>query len=186
VADSTLGSGGHPQAERTGENGMDEEVGLSSSPRMSFRAASQLLTTSRKVTVSAGVLLGVLTGATAAAVGQNAALSVELNKLESSDKGCRAYVVINNTTDATYDVMKMDLVMFQPDGVIGKRFVLDLAPLKSQKKTVKLFSLEDTACDKVGSLLVNDIVECKVGGEVQNDCLARITLSTLTTVTISK
>lgn len=117
---------------------------------------------------------------------QNAALSVELNKLEASDKNCRAYLVINNTTDVTYDTMKLDLVMFQPDGIIGKRFVLDLAPLKAQKKTVKLFNLEDTACDKVGSLLVNEVVECKSGGEVLTDCLSRLTLTSLATVAISK
>jgi hypothetical protein len=165
---------------------MDEEVRLSTSLCTSFRPASTPLSPSRKLSATIGASLFVLLGVSAAASAQNATLSVELNKLEASDKGCRAYVVINNATDALYDTMKLDLVMFQPDGIIGKRFVLDLAPLKPHKKTVKLFNLEDTPCDKVGSLLVNDIVECKAGGEAQNDCLARVSLSTLTNVTISK
>ena len=113
-------------------------------------------------------------------------LSVELNKLESSDKGCRAYLVINNTTGTVYQTMKLDLVMFQPDGIIGKRFALDLAPLKAQKKAVKLFDLEATSCDKVGSFLINDIVECKAESGPLTDCLAQLTLSTLSSVTISK
>ena len=34
----------------------------------------------------------------------------------------------------------------QPDGVIGRRFALDLGPLKAQKRSVKMFDL-DTPCD---------------------------------------
>ena len=163
-----------------------EEVRLSSSHCMRRWSAPQQHSSRRNEALALVASCAVLAGVSVPSVAQNASLTVELNKLEASEKGCRAYLVINNTTDASYETMKMDLVMFQPDGIIGKRFVLDLAPLKPQKKTVKLFNLEDTACDKVGSLLVNDIVECKVGAEAQNDCLARITLSTLTTVTISK
>ena len=68
-----------------------------------------------------------------------AGLSVELNKLETQDKGCRAYVVVNNAGATAYRSVKLDLVLFQPDGIIGKRFAVDLAPLKPQKRTVKLF-----------------------------------------------
>jgi hypothetical protein len=115
-----------------------------------------------------------------------AQLSVELNKLETSEKGCRAYLVINNTTDAAYQSLKLDLVMFQQDGVIGKRFALDLAPLKAQKKTVKLFDLEGTACDKVGSFLINDVVECKAEAGPVADCLQKMTVKSITPVTLSK
>ena len=70
-------------------------------------------------------------------------------------------MVINNPTDTSYQSFKIDLVLFQTDGVIGRRFSIDLAPLRPQKKSVKLFEIDGIACDKIGSLLINDVMECK-------------------------
>lgn len=113
-------------------------------------------------------------------------VTLELNKLEAQDKSCRAYLVVSNDGPTVYQSFKLDLVMFQPDGVIGKRFALDLAPIKAGKKTVKLFDLDGVACDKVGSFLVNDIMECKPDGAAADDCLSRLSLSSLGQVKISK
>jgi hypothetical protein len=70
--------------------------------------------------------------------GGDDSISLELNKLESSDKGCKAYVVASNPTTTSYDALRLDLVMFQTDGVIGRRFALELAPLRPSR-TVKMF-----------------------------------------------
>lgn len=112
--------------------------------------------------------------------------SLELNKLEPTDKGCRAHVVINNTGDTAYQSFKLDLVEFQTDGVIGKRLIVDLAPLKAQKKIVKAFEVEGLACDKIGSFLINDVTECKGDTGPVADCLKHLALSTLTPVQLSK
>jgi hypothetical protein len=112
--------------------------------------------------------------------------SLELNKLETYDKGCRAYMVVNNTTDTAYSAFKLDLVLFQTDGVIGRRFALDLAPVRAQKKTVKLFELDGIACDKIGSFLINDVMDCKSETGPAENCLQKLTVSTLTTVQLSK
>ena len=121
-----------------------------------------------------------------ASFAESPALSVELNKLEPQEKGCRAYIVVNNTSTVVYQSVKLDLVLFQPDGVIARRFAIDLAPLKPQKRSVKLFDLDGTDCDKVGSLLINDVVECKSDVGPLDNCLSNMTLSTLTTVPFSK
>jgi hypothetical protein len=112
--------------------------------------------------------------------------TIELNKLEAYDKGCRAYVVVNNPGEEDYQSFKLDLVIFQTDGVIGKRFALDLAPLRAKKKSVKLFEIEGTACDKIGSFLINDVMECKMASGPIDDCLQRLTTSTLSDVQLSK
>jgi hypothetical protein len=122
----------------------------------------------------------------AAPAATSGATALELNKLEPYEKGCRAYMVVNNTSDVTYQSYKLDLVLFQSDGVIGRRFALDLAPLKPQKKTVKLFELDGVGCDKIGSFLINEVMECKTEGGAQADCLQRLSTSTLTSVQISK
>jgi hypothetical protein len=106
-------------------------------------------------------------------------LALELNKLETYDKGCRAYMVINNTGDSAYQAVKLELVMFQPDGVIAKRIAIDLAPVKASKKIVKLFDIEGLACDKVANVLLNDVMECKADTGIVPDCLARVTLSSV-------
>lgn len=112
--------------------------------------------------------------------------SIELNKLEPADKGCRPYLVINNPTDTAYQSFKIDLVLFQTDGVIGRRFSIDLAPLRARKKSVKLFDIDGIACDKIGSLLINDVMECKAGGNAVDNCLQHLTTSSLTNVQLSK
>ena len=111
---------------------------------------------------------------------------VELNKLESSEKGCRAYMVVNNPGETTYQSFKIDLVLFQTDGVIGRRFSIDLAPLRPKKKSVKLFEIDGIQCDKIGSLLINDVMECKADGAPVSGCLEGLKTSTLTNVQLSK
>lgn len=113
-------------------------------------------------------------------------ISIELNKLEPKDKSCRAYIVVENTNSNSYAVFKLDLVLFQPDGVIGRRVAIDLAPLKPNKKTVKLFDLDGTPCDTIGSFLVNDVVECKSESAPIEDCLSGVKVKSLTQVQLTK
>jgi len=113
-------------------------------------------------------------------------IAIELNKLEAHDKDCRAYFVIDNKNDTTYDALKLDLVLFRPDGVIGQRFAVELAPLKAKKRTVKLFDVSGTACDEVGSFLVNDVMECKSGTGDVADCLQEISVSSRTNNQLTK
>ena len=117
---------------------------------------------------------------------QDAPLTVELNKLEAEGQGCRAYFVITNKTDTAYKAIKLDLVLFRPDGVIGRRFAVDLAPLQGNKRSVKLFDIDGTACDQIGSFLVNDVMECKSDAGPIPDCMKGLAVSTLTNVQLTK
>jgi len=113
-------------------------------------------------------------------------VSLELNKLEASDKGCRAYIVVSNPSNTAFDAYKLDLVMFQTDGIIGRRFALDLAPLRPSKRTVKLFDLDGVKCDDIGSFLINEVMECRSDAGPVEDCLSRTSVSSLTKVEITK
>jgi hypothetical protein len=95
-------------------------------------------------------------------------------------------VVVQNDSATQFDTVKLDLVLFQQDGVIGRRFAIDLAPIKPQKRTVKLFDLDGLPCDRIGSLLINDVVECKAAEGPLTDCLAGITVKSLTNVQLTK
>lgn len=117
---------------------------------------------------------------------EQGSIAIELNKLEPQGRQCGAYFVINNTNSTNYETFKLDLVLFRSDGVIGRRFAIDLAPIKSNKRTVKLFELADTACDEVGSFLINEVMECKGNSGPAPDCLKDIAVSSLTKVQLTK
>lgn len=112
-----------------------------------------------------------------AATAEEGSIAIELNKLEAHDQDCRAYFVVDNKNDTSYDALKLDLVLFRPDGVISQRFAVELAPLRPKKRTVKLFDVAGTSCDDVGSFLLNDVMECKTGAGDLADCLQDISVS---------
>lgn len=113
-------------------------------------------------------------------------VSIELNKLEAKEESCRAYIVVENSNTNSYATFKLDLVLFQPDGVIGRRVAIDLAPLRPVKKTVKLFDLDGTPCHTIGSFLVNEVVECKSETAQIEDCLSGLKVNSLTQVQLTK
>jgi hypothetical protein len=131
-------------------------------------------------------MIAFILGLGAPAEAEQGLISIEFNKLEPEGGQCRAYLVINNRKSTNYQELKLDLVLFRPDGVIGRRFAIDLAPLKADKRTVKLFELADTSCDEVGSLLINDVMECKAESGPVADCLKDITVSSLARVQLTK
>jgi hypothetical protein len=58
--------------------------------------------------------------------------------------------------------------------------------VRPDKKSVKLFDLEGTQCDQIGSFLVNDVIECRATAGQANDCLARLKVKSLTKAQFSK
>ena len=88
-------------------------------------------------------------------------IGIELNRLEEQGSNCRAYLVITNPGELAFSGFKLDLVIFDRSGTIARRLAVDLAPLRPAKTTVKVFDLVDTACPAIGSILVNDVLDCR-------------------------
>lgn len=99
---------------------------------------------------------------------------IELNKLESQGQVCQAYILIQNETELAFSALSLDLVMFDPDGIISKRLAVEMAPLRAGKTSVKVFGIDGAACGGLGRILVNDVLSCEVGGSARNDCLEMI------------
>ena len=148
----------------------------------------RMIVQSRIVAVAAlaSVLALGLVAAASAQSEDSTPISVELNKLETIDSGCRIYVVVNNETDTEFDTLKLDLVLFRTDDIVDQRFFVDLAPLRKQKRIVKLFELGKVKCDDIGSFLVNDVVECRSGSDVVENCLSRLAVSSRASAKLSK
>jgi hypothetical protein len=101
------------------------------------------------------------------------AINVELNVLESAQNRCRFAFVVENKGDTAVETLKLDLAVFDRDGVVRRRLVTDLGPVRKQKTIVKSFELEGEC--QVGSILVNDVAACTPGDAAA--CLDRLTLS---------
>lgn len=139
------------------------------------------------VTASASALPVLLRPASAQtpAAAATTPVALELNKLETTDKGCRAVVVVNNQSDTAYQTLKLELVMFE-GGVFTRRIAVDLAPIRPQKRSVKLFELDGIACDKITELLINDVMDCKTDAGAVDSCLQRLSVSSLANAKLSK
>ncbi len=111
---------------------------------------------------------------------------VELNKLETSNEDCRAYFVISNTLDSACDAFKLDVVVFNTDGTIENRFAFDLSPMSPSKRSVKVFDLPNMRCEGIGSILINDVIECSAQDRLGGDCLARLKVNSLCKVELRK
>ena len=73
--------------------------------------------------------------------------------------------------------------VFDTDGVIRRRLVIEFGPLRAGKTSIRAFDL-DAACETLGSLLVNDVIVCAPAAS--GDCLARLELSSRTAIKLFK
>ena len=113
-------------------------------------------------------------------------ITIELNKFEDQDGACRAYLVFQNQTDATFSEFKLDLVMFDADSVITKRLAVDASPLRPAKTSVKLFDIDGLACGDISRILINDVIACRDQAGARLDCITAVTPVSRNTVAFIK
>ncbi|WP_409566368.1 Tat pathway signal protein [Methylobacterium sp. J-070] len=102
-----------------------------------------------------------------------APLKLQLNKLEAAGEACRVTLVIDNSKGAGLKSYKTDLFAFDTEGVAQKRVAVELGPLPPRKTTVKIFDFPGIACNKVGRVLLNDVLACDGGDAAREACLER-------------
>jgi hypothetical protein len=101
-------------------------------------------------------------------------IRLELNVLENADGRCRVSFVIENKSQAALESVKLELAVFNRDGIVQRRLATELGPVRGAKTVVKAF-LVDGACDELGAILVNEVAACTPGDA--NACLDRLALS---------
>jgi hypothetical protein len=104
----------------------------------------------------------------------NDPIRVELNLAESAQSKCRMSFVIENKGETPIGSLQLDLAFFNRDGILQSRSVAEVGPIARTKTIVKSFEFEGE-CDKLGSILVNDIAACSPGDPAS--CLDRLALS---------
>lgn len=102
-------------------------------------------------------------------------LSIQLNKLEPEADTCRAYIVLENGGGITFEALRLDLVLFDTNGVIARRLAVDAAPLPAGKTSVRVFGIPNLACSDIGRVLLNDVLACQDTSGERTDCMQHIT-----------
>ena len=97
-----------------------------------------------------------------------------MNALENAEGRCRVSFVIENNAPTALDSLRLELAVFNRDGVVQRRVSADMGPVRGAKTVVKSFNI-DGGCDEIGSILLNDVTACAPGDT--NACLDRLALS---------
>lgn len=103
-----------------------------------------------------------------------APLRMELNRLEPQGESCRAYLLVENTSDDAFKSLRLDLFAFDTDGMIAKRVAVEAGPLPARKTSVKLFDFAGLACERFSRVLLNDVLACEPSVGAKPDCLALV------------
>jgi len=113
-------------------------------------------------------------------------VTLELNKFESIDTACRAYILLTNKTKASFASLKLDLVMFDKDGIVARRVAVEAAPIAAGKTSLKVFDIQGLKCDGIGRVLLNTVMSCADGGGPRKDCIGLIATSSRAGVSLIK
>jgi hypothetical protein len=112
-------------------------------------------------------------------------IAVELNKLEAAGGDCQATVVTTNGF-SRLDSLKLDLVVFDGDGIVAKRLAAELGPLAAKKTVVKTFPVKGLACSAMSRVVLNDVLTCEGPSGPVPDCLDGIEPKSRTNVAFAK
>lgn len=118
----------------------------------------------------------VLAGFVGAAQAEEKFLSLELNKLEPFEQGCRVSFVVQNQLGTTLNKTAVELVVFDEQQLISQMLLLELGRFAHDKTRVIQFDLSQ-ACDKISRLLINDFTECVVDDGTADICLSSLKAS---------
>lgn len=111
------------------------------------------------------------TAALAQDAGTSGNLSIEINDLAPSEKGCKLTFVAANELSQALSKVSFEFVLFDEKGLVERMAVLDFRDLPAGKTKVRQFDLPGTKCEAVKSLLINDAPVCAGDGVAKDACM---------------
>ena len=113
-------------------------------------------------------------------------VTIEINRADANADDCRITMVEKNATSADIGTLKLDLVVFDAQGIVAKRIAVDAGALKAGRTFVRTFDLKQIACTSVTRILINDVLDCDMAGLSSADCLDAIGASSRTALSFEK
>lgn len=111
-------------------------------------------------------------------------LTIELNALSPSQKGCKLTFVAGNDLPQPIAKVSFEFVLFDAKGLVERMAVLDFRDLPSGKTKVRQFDLPGTQCDAVQSMLINDAPVCEGEGLDKAACMKSLLPSSKSPVSL--
>lgn len=103
--------------------------------------------------------------------GGDKSLTVELNALQPSQRGCRFTFVATNRLGAELKSVGFELVLFNKAGMVNRITIVDFKDLPEGKTKVRQFDFSGIQCADLGRVLVNDATDCAGDGVEPKACI---------------
>ncbi len=107
-------------------------------------------------------------------------LTVELNALASSQKGCMMTFVAENDMATPINKISFELAFFNDKNAVDRVIVLDFRDLPLGKKRVRQFDMPGVKCETLSRIIVNDTPVCD--GPAAGECKAALNTRSQTSV----
>ncbi|OAP43359.1 hypothetical protein AU381_27280 [Sinorhizobium glycinis] len=120
---------------------------------------------------TAAMVLSVAGAAVAQEATVASGLTIELNEISPSEKGCKLTFVAGNGLQQSLSKVSFEFVLFDQKGLVERMAVLDFRDLPTGKTKVRQFDLPGTKCEAVKSLLINDAPACIGEGIDKGACM---------------
>lgn len=133
---------------------------------------------SRFVFSTAAMVLSLAGTAVAQEATAAGGLTVELNEIAPSAKGCKLTFVAGNGLEQSLSKVSFEFVLFDQKGLVERMAVLDFRDLPAGKTKVRQFDLPGTKCEAVKSLLINDAPACVGEGVDKGACMTGLKTGT--------
>ena len=74
---------------------------------------------------------------------------LELNAAETANNRCLLTFLIENKTSKAIDSLKLDLALFNTEGIIQRRMITEMGPIRGMRTNVRTFPAEGE-CSQIG------------------------------------
>ena len=97
-------------------------------------------------------------------------IAMELNAADLLGEACRITFVVANQTTTLIDKAIYETVLFSKDGQVLMLTLFDFGTLPAAIPRVRQFHVSDTACNRIGMVLINGANTCTVNGKDAAAC----------------
>ena len=130
--------------------------------------------TVRILLLSALMSAAAVSGAAAEEAAKAKGLTVELNALAASQKGCLFTFVAESGLAQNVAKVSFEVVIFNDKGTVERLALLDFRDLPAGKSKVRQFDVPGIKCEAVKNLLINDAPVCEGEGLDKSSCMSGI------------
>ncbi|MEM9970551.1 MAG: hypothetical protein AAF762_05585 [Pseudomonadota bacterium] len=130
------------------------------------------------------VLLSSLCFQGTALLADDAKLSLELNTAEEVETACRLSFLIHNEMATDITSLVVETVIFTSDAQVDRLTLFDFESVPAGRPRVRQFDLTGTACNRVGSVLINGVESCDGPALTVEACQSALSLSSRTDIRV--